>query len=358
MAHNTLAPTFQIASDRPYVRTARAAGLRYVHDRAPGLYRRKQGKVFAYYTSHGSRVRQAATLARIRKLAIPPAWTEVWICPDASGHIQATGRDARGRKQYRYHPAFRAERDRHKYQRMFELARTLPKLRAACARALQRPGLPREKVIAAVIRLLEHSLIRVGNEEYSRANHSYGLTTLRDRHVSVRGAQLRFRFQGKSGITREVDLRDRRLAAIVGRCRAIRGPLLFQYLDASGRAQAVSSADVNAYLREVTGVDVSAKDFRTLYGTVLTALALQELGPASSQHAARRQIALAVRCTAERLGNTLAVCRRSYVHPALLAAYERGSVLPRIQLVASDPEARRHAQERAVLAYLRRCMAS
>jgi DNA topoisomerase-1 len=176
--------------------------------------------------------------------------------------------------------------------------------------------------------------------------------------VSVRGAQLRFRFRGKSGITREVNVLDRQLATIVGRCRAIRGPLLFQYLDANGRAQAVSSADVNAYLREVTGVDVSAKDFRTLYGTVLTALALQELGPAGSQHAARRQIVAAVRCTAERLGNTLAVCRRSYVHPALLAAYERGSVLPRIQLVASDPEARRHAQERAVLAYLRRCMAA
>jgi DNA topoisomerase-1 len=358
MARGTLARATHVAPEDPYVRTARAAGLAYVSDRTPGLYRRKQGKSFAYYARNGSRIRHAATLERIRKLAIPPAWTDVWICPDASGHIQATGRDARGRKQYRYHPAFSAERDRHKYQRMLELARVLPKLRTACDRALHLPGLPREKVIAAVIRLLEHTLIRVGNEEYSRANHSYGLTTLRDRHVTVHGAQMRFRFRGKSGITRDVTVHDRRLAAIVARCRAIRGPLLFQYLDADGRAQAITSADVNAYLREVTGLDVSAKDFRTLHGTLLTALALQAQGAASSQRATKRQILAAIRSTAERLGNTLAVCRRSYVHPALLTAYERGSVLPRIALVAADSEALRHAQERAVVAFLRRCIAA
>jgi DNA topoisomerase-1 len=340
--------------DDPYVRTARAAGLRYVSDCSPGLSRRRLGKSFAYYTRNGARVRDERTLARVRTLAIPPAWTDVWICTDASGHIQATGRDARGRKQYRYHPAFSAERDRHKYQRMLELARVLPQLRAACDEALALPGLPREKVIAAVIRLLEHTLIRVGNEEYSRANHSYGLTTLRDWHVQVRGAELRFRFRGKSGVTRDVTVRDRRLAAIVARCRAIRGPLLFQYLDEGGRAQAVSSADVNAYLREVTGRDVTAKDFRTLHGTVLMALALQQLGIAATQRAARKQIVAALRDTSERLGNTPAVCRRSYVHPTLLLAYERGSVLPRITLVAADEDARRQAQERAVVAYLKR----
>jgi DNA topoisomerase-1 len=362
MAQRTLARATAVEvrrpSDDPYVRTARAAGLQYVSDRSPGLSRRRRGKSFAYYTRHGSRVRDPATLARIRKLAIPPAWSDVWICPDASGHIQATGRDARGRKQYRYHPAFCAERDRDKYQRMLELARVLPKLRAECDRALAQPELPREKVIAAVIRLLEHTLIRVGNEEYSRANHSYGLTTLRDRHVTVRGAEMRFRFRGKSGVTRDVTVRDRRLAAIVARCRAIRGPLLFQYLDASGRAQAVTSADVNAYLREVSGRDVTAKDFRTLHGTVLMALALQQLGAASSKRATRKQIVAALRDTSERLGNTPAVCRRSYVHPTLLLAYERGSVLPRMTLVAADADARRHAQERAVVAYLRRCVAA
>jgi DNA topoisomerase I len=341
----------------PYVRTARSAGLRYVSDREPGLTRRRAGKGFVYYTASGARVQSPTLLDRIRKLAIPPAWTQVWICPHAEGHIQATGRDARNRKQYRYHERFRAERDRDKYERMFELARALPKVRAACDAALRRTGLPREKVIAAVIRLLEHTLIRVGNEEYSRANHSYGLTTLRDRHVDVRGALMRFRFRGKSGVVRDVVLRDQRLAAIVARCRAIHGPLLFQYLDAGGCARAVTSADVNAFLREATGLECSAKDFRTFYGTVLTALALQQHGPPPSQRAAKRLIVAAVRCTAERLGNTLAVCRRAYVHPVLLTAYERGSVLPRLSLVATQPDAQRLAQERAVVAYLRRCLA-
>ena len=339
----------------PYVQTARAAGLRYVSDREPGLRRRRAGKGFVYSGPNGARVGHAATLARIRKLAIPPAWEQVWICPHADGHIQATGRDARGRKQYRYHDGFRAERDRDKYERMFELARALPGLRAACDAALRRPGLPREKVIAAVIRLLEHTLIRVGNEEYSRSNHSYGLTTLRDRHVSVRGAVMRFRFRGKSGVVRDVVVRDARLAAIVRRCRAIRGPQLFQYLDETGSARAISSADVNAFLRQSSGRDLSAKDFRTFHGTVLTALALQAEGVAASQRAARRVVMAALRGTAERLGNTPAVCRRAYVHPVLLEAYERGSVLPRLTLVASSAEQRRTAQERAVVAYLRRC---
>jgi DNA topoisomerase-1 len=339
----------------PYVRTALAAGLRYVSDREPGLSRRRAGKGFTYHAPNGARVRSPATLARIRKLAIPPAWTQVWICAHDNGHIQAVGRDARGRKQYRYHDAFRAQRDRHKYERMFELARALPRLRAACDAALRRPGLAREKVIAAVIRLLEHTLIRVGNEEYSRANHSYGLTTLRDRHVTVRGATMRFRFRGKSGVVRDVVVRDARLAPIVARCRAIRGPLLFQYLDDSGTARAISSADVNAFLREASGLDLTAKDFRTFHGTVLTALALREQGAAASQRAARRVVVAALRVTAERLGNTPAVCRRAYVHPALLSAYERGAVLPALALVTSSVERRRETQERAVIAFLRRC---
>ena len=342
----------------PYIRTARDAGLRYVRDSEPGLTRRRAGKGFAYYGPNGARVRSPATLARIRKLAIPPAYTQVWICPHEDGHIQATGRDARGRKQYRYHEAFRAERDRHKYERMFELARALPRVRAACEAALRRPGLPREKVIAAVIRLLEHTLIRVGNEEYSRTNHSYGLTTLRDRHVTVRGATMRFRFRGKSGVVRDVIVRDARLATIVARCRAIRGPLLFQYLDDDQVPHAISSADVNAFLRESSGFDLTAKDFRTFHGTVLTALALREQGLAQSQRAARRVVVAALRVTAERLGNTPAVCRRAYVHPMLLSAYERGSVLPKLSLVTGSPQLLREAQERAVIAYLRRCRAA
>jgi DNA topoisomerase-1 len=275
----------------------------------------------------GTRVRHAATLARIRALAIPPAWTEVWICRSPHGHVQAVGRDARGRKQYRYHPRWRAVRDETKYARMLAFARALPAIRAAVARDLERPGLPRRKVLAAVVRLLETTLIRVGNEEYARQNGSFGLTTMRDGHVAVSGAALRFHFNGKSGRAHVVDVRDPRLARIVRRCQDLPGQTLFQYVDDDGARQTIDSADVNAYLREIAGEEFTAKDFRTWAGTVLAALALAEVQAFTSQRQARRNIVRAVESVARRLGNTAAICRKGYVHPAVIEAYLDGVTL-------------------------------
>jgi DNA topoisomerase-1 len=254
--------------------SARAAGLRYVTDRAPGISRRRSGKGFAYRAPDGRTLRDAAARRRIQTLAVPPAWTDVWICPDPSGHLQATGRDARGRKQYRYHPQWREVRDETKFGRLVAFAEGLPALRRRVQEDLARPGLPREKVLAAVVRLLGTTLLRVGNEEYARANQSFGLTTLRDRHAAVEGATVRFCFRGKSGKEVRVDIQDRRLARVVKRCRELPGQELFQYVDDDGQQQSVGSGDVNAYLREVTGEELSAKDFRTWGGTVLALGAL------------------------------------------------------------------------------------
>jgi DNA topoisomerase-1 len=311
---------------------ARRAGLVYVSDREPGIRRRKSGKGFSYVDARGKALRDAATLQRIRALVIPPAWTDVWICPNPQGHIQAIGRDARGRKQYRYHARFREVRDETKYEKIFDFAAALPKLRAHCRRELAKPGHSRDKVLAAVVCLLEQTLIRVGNEEYSRLNQSFGLTTLRDRHARIRGAQVEFHFRGKSGKDHSVAINDKRLARIVKRCRDLPGDELFQYLDDDGERRSIGSSDVNDYLRSITGEDFTAKDFRTWAGTVLAAIALHECGQAPSQTCAKRHIVEAVKRTAERLGNTPAVCKRCYVHPLILDAYGRGELVPRFRL--------------------------
>jgi DNA topoisomerase-1 len=309
------------------VASAKAAGLRYVTEGQPGLARRRAGRAFVYLDAAGRRVRDRATLARIRALAIPPAWRDVWICASPHGHIQAVGRDARRRKQYRYHPRWREARDETKYARMLAFARTLPHIRARVRADLARPGLPRDKVLATVVRLLETTLIRVGNEAYARTNGSFGLTTMRTRHVAVHGAVLRFHFRGKGGKEHAVDVRDPRLAPIVRRCQDVPGQELFQYVDDEGRRQSIDSADVNAYLREVAGAEFTAKDFRTWAGTVLAALALAEVAAFASKREARRNITCAVESVAARLGNTPAISRRCYVHPAVIEAYMDGVTL-------------------------------
>jgi DNA topoisomerase-1 len=276
---------------------------------------------FRYYRPDGRLLKSPADLKRIRALAIPPAWKDVWICPDPRGHLQATGRDARGRKQYRYHPDWRAHRETDKFDRLEAFASVLPEVRTRTAGDLAKSGLPREKVLATVVQLLERSLIRVGNDEYAKSNKSFGLTTLRDQHVEVKGSTLRFEFRGKSGKRHSVDVNDRRLARIVKQCRDLPGQELFQYLDENGRRQDVNSADVNTYLREITGTDFTAKDFRTWFGTVLAARALREFRCAESMAASKRNVLRAIEAVAGVLGNTPAVCRKSYIHPAILECY-------------------------------------
>jgi DNA topoisomerase I len=302
-------------------RSARLAGLRYSSDDRPGISRRRAGRGFTYRNANGRTIRDRATLARIKALAVPPAWTDVWICADADGHIQATGRDARGRKQYRYHPRWRSRRDESKFERIVAIARLLPRIRRRCDRDLARRALSRDKVLAAVVRLLEMTLIRVGNDEYARLNRSFGLTTLKDRHVTVHGTSVRFRFKGKSGRQHEVTLQDRRLANLIRRCQELPGQELFQYLDDDGATQDVTSDDVNEYLRAAAGADVTTRDFRIWAGTVLAYRTLCELEPATSTQEAKRNVLAAVRVSADGLGNTAAVARRSYVHPAVLEGY-------------------------------------
>ena len=305
---------------------ARSAGLRYVDDRRPGITRVRQGKAASYRDPDGRRIRDGETLTRIRSLAVPPAWRQVWICPDPGGHVQATGRDARGRKQYRYHPRWREVRDGNKYERMIAFGRALPLIRRRVEKDLARPGLPREKILATVVRLLEVTLIRVGNEEYARRNDSFGLATMRDRHVRVNGSALRFEFRGKSGILHAVDVEDRRLARIVRQSRDLPGFELFQYVDAAGERRAIDAADVNGYLKSIAGDVFTAKDFRTWAGTVLAARALHELAVFESQAQAKRNVLRAVEAVAKRLGNTRAVCRKCYVHPEVVNAYLDGTL--------------------------------
>lgn len=343
------------------VAAARAAGLHYVSDDRPGIRRVRAGKGFRYVDIDGRAVRDPEVLARIRSLAIPPAWTEVWICPRPQGHLQATGRDARGRKQYRYHPGWRQTRDSTKYDRMIGFAQALPRIRRRTEKDLAGPGLPREKVLATVVRLLESTLIRVGNEEYARQNHSFGLTTLRDQHADISGSSVRFRFRGKSGIHHEVDVRDRRLARIVHRCQDLPGEELFQYVGEDGRPHFIDSADVNAYLREISGQDFTAKDFRTWAGTVLAARALQEFAAFDSQAQAKRNVVQAIESVAKRLGNTKAVCRKCYVHPAVIDAYLDGSLLEtlqsRVRHELTDALGSLPPEEAVVLAFLQERLA-
>lgn len=310
---------------------ARSAGLCWVRDEAPGIRRLRAGRGFKYLRPSGRPVTDTRALARIRSLAVPPAWTDVWICPDARGHIQATGRDKKGRKQYRYHARWREVRDETKYDRLLEFGRALPRIRERVERDLARRGLPREKVLATVLRLLEKTLIRVGNEEYARANRSFGLTTLGNRHVRVRGPRINFRFRGKSGKVHEFGIEDAFLSGIVKRCQDLPGQDLFQYRDGRGRTSGVGSGDVNAYLAEVSGRDFTAKDFRTWAGSVRAwwALAAQPKPIAKAQ--GRRAVNDAIAEVARRLGNTPATCRKAYVHPAVVESYLAGRLRPRIR---------------------------
>jgi DNA topoisomerase-1 len=331
---------------------AKAAGLVYVNDHDPGIRRVKSGDGFAYRDADGHKVTDAATLDRIKGLVIPPAWTDVWICPRARGHIQVTARDLRGRKQYRYHPRWSEERDQTKYGRMAAFGRALPKLRERVEHDLRKHDLPREKVLAAVVRLLELTLIRVGNDEYARQNKSFGLTTLRDRHVRFHGASADFEFRGKSGVVHRTGIRDRRLARIVRACQDVPGQRLFQYIDAEGHRHRVESHDVNDYIREATGGPFSAKDFRTWAGTLACAKALTEAGPADSPTAAKRIVAACVKEVAGQLGNTPAVCRKCYVHPAVFERYGDGRLADELKLRGkADPE-------RALLKFLDRVEAT
>jgi DNA topoisomerase-1 len=335
---------------------AKAADLRYVSDLEPGIRRLRSGKGFRYVGPNGKKVRDPETLRRIRSLVLPPAWRDVWICTRPDGHLQATGRDARGRKQYRYHPRWRAVRDEAKYDRLIAFGQALPALRARVGADLARPGLPRVKVLATVVRLLEVTLIRVGNEEYARANHSYGLTTLGDHHAEFEGATVRFHFRGKSGVRHSVAVNDRRLARVVRRCQEVPGQELFQYLDADGTHHTVGSGDVNDYLPEVTGQPFTAKDFRTWAGTVLAARALQAFTAFDSKAQAKRNLVAAITEVARRLGNTRTVCRKCYVHPAVIDAYLDGSLLEtlerRVESELRDALPDLAPEEAAVLAFL------
>jgi DNA topoisomerase-1 len=341
--------------------SAKAAGLRYVTDANPGIHRKRAGQGFRYVGVDGRPVRDPRQLQRIKSLGIPPAWTRVWICPIPEGHLQATGYDARGRKQYRYHPRWREVRDETKYGRMLAFGEALPLIRKQVEHDLALADLPRQKVLAAVVQLLEMTRIRVGNEEYARTNRSFGLTTLRDRHVHVSGARLRFRFRGKSGKDHAVEINDRRLARIVKRCQDLPGQELFQYRDDEGQLRTIDSADINEYLRQITGQDFTSKDFRTWNGTVLAIQALQECGTGESATQAKKAVVEAIKTVSAQLGNTPAICRKCYVHPQVIEAYLEGSLLQMLQQLDEtdmpDSIQGLSAEEGRVLAFLRRALA-
>ena len=336
---------------------AAAAGLRYVSDASPGIRRRRSGKGFSYADSQGKGVRDRSTLDRIRKLAIPPAYSDVWICPDARGHLQATGRDARGRKQYRYHARWREVRDETKFGRMVAFSEALPRIRKRVEADLSGNGLSREKVLATVVRLLECSCIRVGNEEYARNNESFGLTTLKDDHVEVSGSRIRFEFKGKGGKTHTVDVSDRRLAKIVAHCQSIPGEELFQFLDENGECQTVDSGAVNDYIRRAGDDDFTAKDFRTWAGTILAVDALRGAGAFETEREGKSNLVAAIDRVAEQLNNTRAVCRKYYVHPAVMESYLAGTLAEDVTSSASrngKGAGKLTVAETAVLALIRR----
>ena len=341
--------------------SAKIAGLTYVSDESPGITRRRAGSGFAYFDARGKPIHDPDTIWRIKSLVIPPAWTNVWICPSPNGHIQAVGRDARGRKQYRYHDRFRQVRDETKYGHMLQFVRALPKIRRQVRRDLGRRGLPREKVLAAVVRLLESTLIRVGNEEYAHENKSYGLTTIHNNHAKVRGSTIHFHFRGKSGVEHAIDFSDPRIARIVRKCQELPGEDLFGYIDDDGNPRDVRSEDVNEYLREITGQGFTAKDFRTWAGTVLAARALQEFERVDSQAMRKRNVVKAVEAVAKRLGNTKAVCRKCYIHPQIIESYLDGSLIERLREEARrmlKPLHHLHPEEAAVLVLLSRRLAA
>ncbi|MBC8165286.1 MAG: DNA topoisomerase IB [Bryobacteraceae bacterium] len=316
--------------------SAELAGLRYVRDHEPGIRRLKAGKSFRYVSAEGRALREAETLRRILSLVIPPAWTDVWICASPDGHLQAVGRDARGRKQYRYHPSYRHQRDQTKFSRMLEFGKALPVIRKRVEQDLQLPGLSRARVLATVVMLLESTCMRIGNDEYKDTNDSYGLTTLQDQHVKFEGSRMRFRFRGKSGQQQDIELEDPRLAKIVKQCRDLPGYELFQYYDEAGNIQDVVSSDVNDYIREITGKDFTAKDFRTWGGTGWAAAVLEKMGPAASQDEAKKNAVNAVKEVSRKLGNRPATCRKYYVHPAILEAYSDGSLFDSLKQCKGD----------------------
>lgn len=335
---------------------AEIAGLRYVTDARPGIRRKRAGKGFSYTRADGSKLTERDVLRRIKSLTIPPAWTDVWICPFADGHIQATGRDAKGRKQYRYHSRFREVRESTKYEHVVAFAEALPTIRAKVREHMALRGLPREKVLATVVHLLQTTLIRVGNDDYAKQNNSYGLTTLKTRHVAVDGNEVRFRFTGKSGKQWLLRVRDRRIAKIIRACQELPGQELLQYLDDEGKPQDVTSSDVNTYLKEITGNDITAKDFRTWAGTVLAAMALNEVKNFESAAQAKRNLRSAIENVAARLGNTPTICRKCYVHPDVLTSYMDGNLVLEIKM-AVENELRElsglQPEEAAVLGMLR-----
>jgi DNA topoisomerase-1 len=338
--------------------SAKAAGLRYVSDAKPGLGRVKTGEhAFRYVDAHGKKVTDEKTLARIKALVIPPAWQDVWICAQANGHLQVTGRDQRGRKQSRYHPKWREVRDENKYERMIHFADALPMIRERVKKDLAKPGLTREKVLATIVGVMEQTHIRVGNEEYAKENQSYGLTTMRNRHVRVDGSEITFDFQGKSKVHHTVSLHDKKLARVIKQCSDLPGYELFQFLDENGDHHAIDSNDVNEYLRDVTGQHFTAKDFRTWAGSVLACDLLREFGPFETATQAKKNVVEAIKAVAKELGNTPSVCRKSYIHPAVLEAYLGGISVKEakreLEREIADEDAL-HAEERALLELLER----
>jgi DNA topoisomerase I len=344
------------------VEAAEAAGLHYVSDMMPGIRRKRVGKHFSYIDIQGKPIHDADELQRIRSLGIPPAWKKVWICPDPQGHLQATGRDAKGRKQYRYHVSWREVRDSTKYDHMIAFGEMLPSMRERIHHDLSLPGLPREKVLATVVRLLDTTMIRIGNEEYSKENHSFGLTTLHNQHVDIAGSKIHFHFRGKSGKEHMIDIRDKQLAKIVKRCQDLPGYELFEYIDEQGIVRTLDSSDVNEYLREISGQNFTAKDFRTWGGTVIAARSLQELGSAETQTQSKKNIVQAIKNAAEHLGNTPAICRNCYVHPGIIDAYMEGSLgeflAQQEQSSSRKAQHELHAGETSVLAFLHRLSAN
>ncbi|WP_220808013.1 DNA topoisomerase IB [Noviherbaspirillum aridicola] len=351
---SAISPSVVSSSDA--TAAARQMGLRYVDSALPGIRREPASDGFRYTGPDGKAVRDEDVLARIKSLAIPPAWTDVWICPWENGHLQATGRDARGRKQYRYHPRWRSVRDEAKYGRMISFGKALPLIRQRVDEALRLPGLPREKVLATIVYLLQATMMRIGNEEYARQNKSFGLTTLRDRHVQIDGKEVEFRFRGKSGVQHAIRLDDPRVAKIIRRVRDLPGQELFQYVDDDGEQRTVDSADVNDYLRSITGEDYTAKDFRTWSGTLLAAMALQEYEKFDSAAQAKKNVVRAIESVAERLGNTPSICRKCYVHPAVIESYLDGTMLEALkQRTREELQNELHAlgpEEAAVVALL------
>ncbi|MBV9674270.1 MAG: DNA topoisomerase IB, partial [Verrucomicrobia bacterium] len=337
--------------------SAAAAGLRYVSDQRPGITRIRNGSNFVYRDQSGNEITDSDELIRIKSLAIPPAWENVWICPRENGHLQATGRDTRNRKQYRYHPKWRSVRDEVKFGHVLAFAEALPNIRAATEKDLAAPGLPRNKILATVVRLLEVSLIRIGNEEYAKENHSFGLSTMRNRHAQVNGSTIQFAFRGKSGVKHSIKVSDRRLARIVQKCQDLPGQHLFQYLDEEGNPKEIESEDVNAYLESISGQQFTAKDFRTWAATVLAAIALEKLEEVDSKSAAKKNVVAAIEAVSGMLGNTASICRKCYVHPSIINSYLEGTLVTNLRQRA-DAEIAQNIEnfkpvEAAVLALLR-----